>query len=120
MNRAAPVAIHRYKGGFFGVDWSDGNRTALPLRWLRGQCPCAQCVDEWTGERRVGEGEVPFNVEPVRVKSVGRYAIQIAWNDKHDSGLFSFEYLRELSARFAKGPRNGEAEPACGSKGGCV
>ncbi|HQF55450.1 MAG TPA: DUF971 domain-containing protein [Fibrobacteria bacterium] len=120
MNRAAPVAIHRFKGGFFGVDWSDGNRTALPYRWLRGQCPCAQCVDEWTGERRVGESEVPFNVEPVRVKSVGRYAIQIAWNDKHDSGLFSFEYLRELSARFAKGPRNGEAEPACGSKGGCV
>lgn len=120
MNRAAPVAIHRYKGGFFGVDWSDGNRTALPFRWLRGQCPCAQCVDEWTGERRVGEAEVPFNIEPVQVKSVGRYALQITWNDKHDSGLFSFEYLRDLSARFAQGPVNGESKPACGSKGGCV
>lgn len=120
MSRSAPVAIRRYKGGFFGVDWSDGNRTALPYRWLRGQCPCAHCVDEWTGERKVGEEHVPFNVEPVQVKSVGRYALQIVWNDKHDAGLFTYEYLRELSARFAQGPANGASKPACGSKGGCV
>lgn len=120
MSHAAPVAIRRIKGGLFGVDWSDGNSTVLPYRWLRGQCPCAHCVDEWTGERKVGEAEVPFNVEPVTVRSVGRYALQIAWNDKHDAGLFSFEYLRDLSTRFAKGPQVAGDKPACGSKGGSV
>lgn len=121
MSRIAPVKIHKYKGGFFGVDWSDGNRSAFPYRWLRGQCPCAHCVDEWTGERRTGEAQVPFNVEPVRVSSVGHYALRIVWNDNHDAGLFSFEYLRDLSGRYSKGPVLAEGDaPACGSKGGCV
>lgn len=120
MSHAAPVAIRRIKGGIFGVEWNDGHTTALPYRWLRGQCPCAHCVDEWTGERKVGEAEVPFNVEPVHVKSVGRYALQIVWNDKHDAGLYSYEYLRDLSARYAMGPKIEGTEPACGSKGGCV
>jgi DUF971 family protein len=120
MSHAAPVAIRRIKGGIFGVEWNDGQVTALPYRWLRGQCPCAHCVDEWTGERKVGEGEVPFNVEPVHVKSVGRYALQIVWNDKHEAGLYSYEYLRDLSARYAKGPKTVGGEPACGSKGGCI
>jgi DUF971 family protein len=118
--QAVPVKLHRYQGGFFGVDWSDGNATVLPYRWLRGHCPCAQCVDEWTGVRQVGEAEVPFNVEPKLVRSVGRYALQIVWNDGHDTGLYSHQYLRDLSGKYAAGPRNGAAEPACGSKGGCV
>ncbi|MBK8803982.1 MAG: DUF971 domain-containing protein [Fibrobacteres bacterium] len=117
----APVKIHRYKEGLFGVDWEDGNRTALPYRWLRGHCPCAHCVDEWTGVRRVGEAEVPFNVEPVRVESVGRYALRIHWNDKHDAGLYTYDYLRDLTAKWAQGPHvEPGAAPACGSKGGCV
>ena len=73
MSRNAPVKIHRWAGGFFGVDWSDGNRTILPYRWLRGQCPCAGCVDEWTGVRTVGEADIPFDVAPVKVSSVGRH-----------------------------------------------
>jgi DUF971 family protein len=116
----APVAIRRYAGGSLGVDWSDGNRTALPYRWLRGQCPCARCVDEWTGVRTTGEADVPFDVEPVRVVSVGRYALRIDWNDGHDSGIYGYEYLRDLSAKFAQGPAEAAGKPACGSKGGHV
>jgi DUF971 family protein len=119
MSRNAPVKIRRWAGGFFGVDWSDGNRTILPYRWLRGQCPCAGCVDEWTGKRTVAEADVPFDVEPVKVSSVGRYALRIEWNDGHDSGLFSHDYLRELSSRYATEVPGG-AVPACGSKAGSV
>jgi len=120
MSQNVPVKLHRYVGGFFGVDWSDGHSTVLPYRWLRGQCPCAQCVDEWSGKRRVGEAEVAFNVEPKSARSVGRYAIQITWTDGHDTGLFSYQYLRDLSGRYADGPHLEGSEPACGSKGGCV
>ncbi len=117
---AQPIAIHRYKGEHFGIDWTDGNSSVFPSRWLRGRCPCAQCVDEWTGVRRVGEAEVPFNVMPKAVRSVGRYAVAIEWNDGHDSGIYGYDYLRQLSAEFAKGPKLVGSEPACGSKGGCV
>lgn len=118
----APVRIRRFKEGLFGVDWEDGNGTVLPYRWLRGQCPCAHCVDEWTGVRKVGEADVPFNVEPVRIESVGRYALRIHWNDGHDAGLFSFDLLRELGGRWLEGQKKTQAlaKPACGSKGGCV
>ncbi len=117
---AQPVAIRRYQGEFIGIEWTDGNKSVFPSRWLRGRCPCAQCVDEWTGVRRVGEAEVPFNVEPKVIRSVGRYAICIEWNDSHDTGIYGYEYLRQLSQEYAAGPKNGAAEPACGSKGGCV
>ena len=120
MSGLAPVRIRRIAGGFFGVDWSDGNRTALPFRWLRGNCPCAQCVDEWTGVRNVGEADVPFDVEPVRVASVGRYALRITWNDGHDSGIYGYDHLRELSAKFASSAGGSGGKPACGSKGGHV
>lgn len=121
MSRVAPVALHRFAGGFLGIDWSDGNRTVLPYRWLRGRCPCARCVDEWTGERTTGEAEVPFNVEPVTVASVGRYALRVVWNDSHDSGIYSYEYLRDLSAKFAEGSGREEGvRPACGSTAGSV
>jgi len=119
MSRVAPVRIHRYAGGFLGVDWSDGNRTALPYRWLRGKCPCTRCVDEWTGQRNTGEAEVPFDVQPVTVTSVGRYALRVVWSDGHDTGIYSYEYLRELSGRYAEGPVVPEdGVPACGSGGG--
>ena len=121
MSRVAPVALHRYAGGFFGIDWSDGHRSVFPYRWLRGQCPCARCVDEWTGSRTTAEADVPFNVEPVTVGSVGRYALQVVWNDSHDSGIYSYEYLRELSAKFSNGSGLAEGgKPACGSTGGHV
>lgn len=120
MSQAVPVKLHRYAGGFLGIDWSDGNSTVLPYRWLRGHCPCAQCVDEWTGKRRVGEADVPFNVEPKTVSSVGRYAMRIVWNDGHDAGLYSHQYLRELSGLYAASESPEGGKPACGSKGGCV
>lgn len=121
MSAPAPVRFHRHVGDIVGIDWADGHRSAFPSRWLRGHCPCAHCVDEWTGERKVGEADVPFNVAPVRLKSVGRYAVLIEWNDGHAAGLFSHQYLRELSAKYAEGPAVPESgEPACGSKGGCV
>jgi DUF971 family protein len=60
-------------------------------------------------------------VAPKQLKSVGRYAVMIEWNDNHSSGLYSYQYLRELSNKFAQGPQVAPgAEPACGSKGGCV
>jgi len=118
VSRLAPARIRRFEGGYLGVDWSDGNRTVLPNRWLRGQCPCARSVDEWTGVRAVGEADVPFDVEPAKVVSVGRYALRIDWTDGHDSGIYGYEYLRELSARFAEGSGAKGGEPACGSKAG--
>jgi len=76
--------------------WADGAETVLDVRELRLACACAACVDEWTGEGRLDPGRVPEDVHPLRIQPVGRYAIQIAWSDGHETGIYPFRRLREL------------------------
>lgn len=78
------------------VTWADGRESRLDVRELRLACGCAHCVDEWTGEERLDESSVPADVHPLRIEPVGRYAIQIAWSDGHESGIYPFRRLREL------------------------
>ena len=42
--------------GVLGIQWSDGHKGIYSVRYLRQHCPCAACVDEWTGERRLKVG----------------------------------------------------------------
>lgn len=76
--------------------WDDGKETALSNRVWRGNCPCARCVDELTGERRVGPEAVHPDVTPVGVNPVGRYALHVQWSDGHGTGLYAFNLLRRL------------------------
>jgi len=81
------------------IEWRDGRVDRHAVRDLRLACPCAACVDEWTGRAILKDEDVPLDVRPVRIRPVGRYAIQITWTDGHDSGIYTFERLRELADR---------------------
>ena len=81
------------------IEWSDGHVSAYPYRYLRDKCPCATCTD--AGHRpATPTSSLPLlgvkPLKPERAELVGRYAVQIHWNDQHSSGIYSFEYLREL------------------------
>ncbi|MCA9733884.1 DUF971 domain-containing protein [candidate division KSB1 bacterium] len=78
------------------IKWSDELITRYGFQFLRGSCPCAECVSEDTGQRMVFPEDISPNIRPVEAKPVGRYAYQIFWSDGHNSGLFSYKYLREL------------------------
>ncbi|WP_331714043.1 DUF971 domain-containing protein [Nitrospira japonica] len=82
--------------GVLGIEWNDGHRGVYPVRYLRQQCPCAACVDEWTGERRLKADEVPLLIMLQDIESVGRYALQFKWSDGHDTGIYSYQLLRRL------------------------
>jgi DUF971 family protein len=79
------------------VTWPDGQTDRFPYRFLRGQCPCASCRDEWTGERIIREEAIAPDLKLEGMESIGTYAIQLAWSDGHASGLYSWELLRQLS-----------------------
>lgn len=79
------------------ITWADGVESVYSVRALRLACACASCVDEWTGQPRLDPGSVPEDVAPSRIEPVGRYAIQIAWSDGHESGIYTFTRLRELA-----------------------
>jgi DUF971 family protein len=95
--RTTPSAIRQEGPRALGITWGDGRHSVYDVRDLRLACGCAHCVDEWTGEQRLDPAGVPQDVRPTRIEPVGRYAIQIYWSDGHESGIYPFERLRNLS-----------------------
>lgn len=91
-----PTRIHRSGDAELTVTWDDGHVSLYPLRILRENCPCATCNDERSRGGTLlpvyGEGKYILS----GVKQVGQYAIQISWQDGHDTGIYTFEILRRL------------------------
>lgn len=93
-----PVLLRRENGGI-SISWSDASVSLYPLRDLRLACPCASCVDEWTGEALLQPASVPGDINPTLIYSVGRYAISVHWSDGHGTGIYSFNYLRKVAGK---------------------
>jgi DUF971 family protein len=77
-----------------------------PLRYLRGYCPCAHCQGHG-GPLRFVDVEDP---RITRIDEVGSYAVNIVWRDSdgvplHTTGIYSFDYLRDLDPAAGKFPR---------------
>ena len=81
--------------------WSDGAVQELGARALRVACPCAQCVEEGSGRRILDPASVPETLTIQAVDLVGRYAFCFRFSDRHETGIFSFEYLRKLGGETA-------------------
>jgi DUF971 family protein len=78
------------------ITWDDGHRSRYTYRTLRQLCPCAHCVDEWTGEKRLDPGRVAANIHPTEINRVGAYALRFAWSDGHGTGIYTFTFLRSI------------------------
>lgn len=81
------------------INWSDGHVSAYPYAYLRVRCPCATCEEIGPPpDKPVSPlpilGQKPL--KPERAELVGRYALQIFWNDGHSAGIYAFDYLRGL------------------------
>jgi ATP-binding protein involved in chromosome partitioning len=92
----APIGFQRRGDSALIIVWSDRKRSEFALRTLRLACPCAVCVNEWTGKKILDPADVPEDVRPLRIFSVGRYAMGVEWNDGHSTGIFGYDYLRRL------------------------
>ncbi|MFP6638906.1 MAG: DUF971 domain-containing protein [Myxococcota bacterium] len=102
-DRNRPIEIRQESPRELEIRWADGAQTLFPVRELRLACRCALCVDEWTGENRLDSAQVADDIRPVRVRTVGRYALNIVWSDGHESGIYPFERLRDLAQRLERG-----------------
>jgi ATP-binding protein involved in chromosome partitioning len=81
------------------IQWGDGQVSEFRPLDLRLLCPCAGCVDEITGVRTLRPEAVNASVYPTAIHYVGRYALQFMWSDGHSTGIYTFEYLRQLGDR---------------------
>jgi DUF971 family protein len=98
------------------IGWADGHRSSLPHDVLRGYCPCAHCQGHGN-EIRWFEGG---NTDLRDIERVGSYALQLVWGDRHDTGLYTFRYLRSLCqcAECAPGSRYPRGGGGAAPRGG--
>jgi len=73
------------------ISWADGHRSRFPHEILRGYCPCAGCQ----GHSGVIQFQEGGNLELRELEQVGNYALGLGWGDSHNTGIYSFRYLRD-------------------------
>lgn len=89
-----PVALKNLEDRALRITWEDDRTDEFTYQYLRGACPCASCVDEWTGRRLIDPASIDAAVRPLSVAFVGQYALRFAWSDGHGTGIYTFEALR--------------------------
>lgn len=96
-----PKKIKRTDNNSLQFLWSDDSATEVDLQTLRDKCPCVSCQGETVLFSSYIPIKSPFKAagfyEIDKIETVGNYAVQITWKDKHNTGIYSWEYLKELS-----------------------
>jgi DUF971 family protein len=100
------VKVHLTAGTGVQIEWSDGHFSEYGFPFLRNACPCALCDEERTKSgRQPGQasplklGELPMfkaQARPVSAEGVGKYALKFKWNDGHELGIYSWQWLRQI------------------------
>jgi DUF971 family protein len=89
-------------GSELAIKWPDGAENFIRLEDLRRACPCAGCQGETDIMGRLYKNpEQPLTAaafQLVRLNRVGGYAVQPVWADGHNTGIYSFDYLRRVAA----------------------
>lgn len=96
--RLEPANIQQI-GNELAIAWSDGTESFLKLEMLRRACPCAACGGEPDVLGHIARPQVSYterSFQLVGFDLVGGYALQPRWGDGHNTGIYSFTYLRRL------------------------
>jgi DUF971 family protein len=95
----APSAIRMHrKSRALEVAWEDGTTFRLPCEYLRVFSPSAEVQGHGPGQAVLLIGKEKVNISAI--EPVGHYAIKLIFDDKHDSGLFSWSYLHWLGTNY--------------------
>jgi DUF971 family protein len=76
------------------VDFDDDIKVALPAELLRVESPSAEVQGHGAGQKKTIPGRRHIGI--MNIHPVGNYAIKIAFDDMHDTGIFSWNHLYEL------------------------
>jgi DUF971 family protein len=103
------IAISKSKG--IKIDWKDRHHSEYGLAYLRDECPCATCTgahgtvpqkSNYAADGAMnGGGKDLFpmykpTLRMLSVEAVGGYAVRIDWSDGHNTGIYSFDHLRNI------------------------
>ena len=81
------------------LTWKDGSRTEIDAYTLRTECPCAACVDEYTGEKLLKIDSIPLTIRAEHLNMVGRYGLSVRFSDGHGTGIYKLSKIREMPTK---------------------
>ena len=91
--RPTAIQLHR-QSRQLDLEYEGGERYALSCEYLRVYSPSAEVLGHGSGQEVLQSGKL--NVGITELKPVGNYALQLVFDDGHDTGLYSWDYLYQL------------------------
>jgi DUF971 family protein len=76
------------------IAFDDGSRFSLPAEYLRVESPSAEVQGHGPGQKTLVPGRARVGI--MNLEPVGNYAVRIQFDDLHDTGIYSWDYLHQL------------------------
>ena len=94
-----PTEINLHKlSRILELGFEDGSSFKLPVEYLRVYSPSAEVQGHSPGQEVLQIGKEDVNID--RIEPIGHYAIKLVFDDNHDSGIYSWDYLYELGLTY--------------------
>ena len=95
MNKPIPIEIKLLqKSHLLEIAFDDGKHFSLPCEYLRVYSPSAEVRGHSLGDSKLEIGKEQVNI--IGIDPVGQYAVKLIFDDGHDTGIYSFDWLYEL------------------------
>jgi len=93
-----PVKIKLLENKYLWIKWNDDTESKISLQKMRKSCPCATCLTERENQN---DSYIPIILSSQQtvadIEAVGSYAIQIKWQDGHNTGIYEYPFLKNLA-----------------------
>ncbi len=97
-----PLRLNLKKDEKLEIDWQDGKSCVYTISYLRSMCPCAMCKEVRAESKKkkslltILPGNYSGAITITDAELIGNYALKVQFSDEHDTGIYSFQYLREI------------------------
>jgi DUF971 family protein len=97
MNPPREVRLDR-AARCLNIDWGEGHAWSLPAEYLRVESPSAEVRGHSLADRKLVTGRRAVGI--ASLEPVGNYAIRLIFDDGHDTGIYSWDFLDELGLSY--------------------
>lgn len=97
MTKPVNIKLHQ-KSRILEVEYEDGSHFHLPCEYLRVYSPSAEVTGHGPGQEVLQLNKEEVTIDAIEAQ--GNYALKLVFDDKHDTGLYTWDYLYELGSKY--------------------
>ena len=103
MTKPTDIKLHQ-QSRVLEIRFEDGFECNLPCEYLRVFSPSAEVRGHGPGQEKLQVGKQDVNI--TEIIPTGHYAVKLVFDDNHDSGIYTWEYLHELGEHYESNWQN--------------